>query len=164
MDQFKEQNIRVLVCTDVAARGLDIKGISHVYNYDIPKEAKQYIHRIGRTARAGKEGRAINVLSEMDHDNFSRVLREFDVQIKKTQMPKVERVQIQKVTPQRRTGGFGRGAPRGGPRHGSPRRGGPRRDGHRRDGPRHDGPRRGHSRSGRGSGPRRSGSGPRHHR
>ncbi|MCX6706846.1 MAG: DEAD/DEAH box helicase, partial [Candidatus Woesearchaeota archaeon] len=50
MEQFHAKRVYVLVCTDVAARGLDIKGVSHVYNYDIPKESKQYIHRIGRTA------------------------------------------------------------------------------------------------------------------
>ena len=52
MQKFNEKKVYVLVCTDVAARGLDIKGVSHVYNYDIPKTSKEYIHRIGRTARA----------------------------------------------------------------------------------------------------------------
>ena len=96
MEQFRSQDIRVLVCTDVAARGLDIQGISHVYNYDIPKDSKQYIHRIGRTARAGRNGKAINILSERDHDNFSRVLRDFDVKVEKQQRPKVERVMVKK--------------------------------------------------------------------
>jgi ATP-dependent RNA helicase DeaD len=95
MEMFHSQDINVLVCTDVAARGLDIQGVSHIYNYDIPKEAKQYIHRIGRTARAGNEGKAINLLSEKDHDNFNRVIREHrDVLIKKEERPHVERVQI----------------------------------------------------------------------
>jgi ATP-dependent RNA helicase DeaD len=127
MEQFHAQDIRVLVCTDVAARGLDIKGISHVYNYDIPKEAKQYIHRIGRTARAGKNGRAINILAEFDHDNFSRVLRDFDVKIEKQVMPKVARIMVRKV---QQTDRFGRGGQRGPPRRGQgqgARRGPPRR-------------------------------------
>ena len=62
----------------VAGRGLDIQGVSHVYNYDIPRESKQYIHRIGRTARAGTEGKAINILSKNDHANFMRVLKDTD--------------------------------------------------------------------------------------
>ncbi len=83
-----------MVCTDVAARGLDIKGVSHVYNYDTPKDSKEYIHRIGRTARAGKEGRAISILASRDYDNFSRVLRDNDVTIKKEETPETERVMI----------------------------------------------------------------------
>ncbi|MFH1210531.1 MAG: DEAD/DEAH box helicase, partial [archaeon] len=95
MKQFNDsKKTYVLVCTDVAARGLDIKGVSHVYNYDIPKDGKDYIHRIGRTARAGEEGKAISILSERDHDNFSRVLRDSDVKIVKEQTPYVERVLI----------------------------------------------------------------------
>jgi ATP-dependent RNA helicase DeaD len=92
MKQFHSMNFHVLVCTDVAARGLDIKGVTHIYNYDIPKESKQYIHRIGRTARAGKEGKAINVLSSRDYDDFNRVLRELNLEIEKIEMPEVERV------------------------------------------------------------------------
>ena len=57
---FHSHEVLILVCTDVAARGLDIKNISHVYNYDIPKTSTEYIHRIGRTARAGKEGIAVS--------------------------------------------------------------------------------------------------------
>jgi len=95
MEDFHAKNFQVLVCTEVAARGLDIKGVSHVYNYDIPKEAKQYIHRVGRTARAGADGKAINILSSRDHDNFRRVLREFnDITIKKEPTPQMERVDI----------------------------------------------------------------------
>src|SRR3989344_2040722 len=55
--QFNRSTVCVLVCTDIAARGLHIDNVSHVYNYDIPKDAKDYIHRIGRTARAGEKGK-----------------------------------------------------------------------------------------------------------
>ena len=75
MDKFKSDRVNILVCTDVAARGLDIPGVSHVYNFDIPKDSKEYIHRIGRTARAGKEGMVINILSDRDHTNFSNLFR-----------------------------------------------------------------------------------------
>ncbi len=56
---FKKQEIEILVATDVAARGIDIPGVSHVYNFNLPEVAEAYVHRIGRTARAGKEGEAI---------------------------------------------------------------------------------------------------------
>ena len=63
---FKESKIRVLVATDVAARGLDIQGVTHVINYDFPEQNEDYIHRIGRTGRAGSDGCAITFLTERD--------------------------------------------------------------------------------------------------
>lgn len=96
MQLFHSGKVSVLVCTDVAGRGLDIQGVSHVYNYEIPRESKQYIHRIGRTARAGAEGKAINILSEKDRDNFSSVLRDNDVYIKEMKLPALEKIVIQK--------------------------------------------------------------------
>lgn len=60
LDSFKKGQVRVLVATDIAARGIDVKLISHVINYDLPTEPETYVHRIGRTARAGKEGDAIS--------------------------------------------------------------------------------------------------------
>ncbi len=94
MKQFHAQSVCVLVCTDVAARGLDIPGISHVYNYDIPGDSNDYIHRIGRTARAGEEGYAINILTPSDYDNFRRVMHLKDVRITEKSVPAVKRVQI----------------------------------------------------------------------
>ncbi len=61
---FKEDNVRVLVATDVAARGLDISGVSHVINYDIPHTYDDYVHRIGRTGRAGKTGKALTFIED----------------------------------------------------------------------------------------------------
>ena len=60
---FKNGNLDVLVATDVAARGLDISGVTHVYNYDIPQDPQSYVHRIGRTGRAGKSGQSITFVS-----------------------------------------------------------------------------------------------------
>jgi ATP-dependent RNA helicase DeaD len=96
MKQFHEGRSDVLVCTDVAARGLDINGVSHVYNYDIPRESKQYIHRIGRTARAGKEGKAINIVSRKDNDNFKDVLKFNDVVIRKEKLPALEKAEMKR--------------------------------------------------------------------
>jgi len=61
---FKSGDVRILVATDVAARGIDIPGVSHVYNFDLPQVPESYVHRIGRTARAGAEGRAVSLCAE----------------------------------------------------------------------------------------------------
>jgi ATP-dependent RNA helicase RhlE len=60
LGQFREGKVRVLVATDIAARGIDVSDISHVINYDLPEDPKSYVHRIGRTARAGRLGTAIS--------------------------------------------------------------------------------------------------------
>lgn len=116
IERFHSQKMDVLICTDVAARGLDIKGVTQIYNYDTPNESKQYIHRIGRTARAGNDGIAINLIAEQDHDNFSRVLRDFDVSIKLEEMPYVRRIMTRRITPVR---GFGNNFRRFGDRNNS---------------------------------------------
>ena len=92
IDMFHNNKIDILVASDVAARGLDIKNVSHIINYDIPKTAKEYIHRIGRTARAGKEGKVISLLSEQDHENFRNVLDDRSLVIEKLELPEFERV------------------------------------------------------------------------
>lgn len=94
IEKFHDKKVHVLVCTDVAARGLDIKGVSHIYNYDIPKTSQEYIHRIGRTARAGKNGIAINVVSDRDYDNFRNVTKDKSLNIEAKDVPKVETVRL----------------------------------------------------------------------
>ncbi|MBN2094615.1 MAG: DEAD/DEAH box helicase [Candidatus Aenigmarchaeota archaeon] len=101
MEKFHSKKVGVLVCTDVAARGLDVKGVSHVYNYDSPKDAKEYVHRAGRTARAGKEGMVINLVSGRDTDNFRQVLKEYEFEIAETKMPYVERIRSIRTGDQR---------------------------------------------------------------
>ena len=66
LNKFRNQKFRILVATDIAARGLDIPHIEHVINYDLPQRTEDYIHRIGRTARAGKKGSALSFISEND--------------------------------------------------------------------------------------------------
>jgi superfamily II DNA/RNA helicase len=66
MDAFKRGDFPILVCSDVAARGLDIDDISHVFNFDVPTHAEDYVHRIGRTGRAGREGRAFTLATDED--------------------------------------------------------------------------------------------------
>ncbi len=67
LDKFKAGGFSILVCSDVAARGLDIASMSHVFNFDVPTHAEDYIHRIGRTGRAGKQGRAITIATSEDN-------------------------------------------------------------------------------------------------
>ena len=93
--RFNGSKASVLVCTDVAARGLDIGNVSHIYNVDIPKDAKDYVHRIGRTARAGEEGIAVNLLCDYDHDNFGRVQYEYpEFMIECLERPYLQRIDI----------------------------------------------------------------------
>ncbi|MFT7615787.1 MAG: superfamily II DNA/RNA helicase [Candidatus Woesearchaeota archaeon] len=95
LSTFDKGKAHVLVCTDVAARGLHIDNVSHVYNYEIPNDATDYIHRIGRTARAGKEGIAINLICDRDHENFGRVMDRYrDFAIDKIPKPQIEQVKV----------------------------------------------------------------------
>ena len=68
MSRFRSRNLRILVATNLAARGLDIPAVSHVINYDMPGNLEEYVHRIGRTARMGRPGTAITFVSEWDFD------------------------------------------------------------------------------------------------
>jgi ATP-dependent RNA helicase DeaD len=146
MNLFHSQDVNVLVCTDVAARGLDIKGVSHVYNYDVPNELNNYIHRIGRTARAGADGIAITILASRDYDQFGRLLRTMGVKVERQETPEIQRVPI--IVQERRHGGgrFSRGSSRGG--SGGYSRGGSSRGSSRSGGSRFS---RGGSRDSRGS-------------
>jgi ATP-dependent RNA helicase DeaD len=75
IDSFRKKKYRILVATDVAARGLDIPHIDHVINYDLPQCAEDYIHRIGRTARAGAKGFALNLVTPQDNSKWSAIER-----------------------------------------------------------------------------------------
>ena len=75
MSRFRNNQIKVLVATDVAARGLDVDDISHVFNYDLPDEAEVYVHRVGRTGRAGKTGLAISLVTPREKGRLHSVER-----------------------------------------------------------------------------------------
>ena len=115
---FHSRETLILVCTDVAARGLDIKGVSHIYNFDIPSTPDDYIHRIGRTARAGKNGIAISFVSEGDHGEFRQICKEKKVKIEKEKMPDIKVIPLT----------FSSNADRKKARQGNRGRGGWRRD------------------------------------
>ena len=74
MRDFRSGALEWLVATNVAARGLDIPDIAHVVNYDVPQNAEEYIHRVGRTARAGKEGSAITFVSEWEFNEWEAIV------------------------------------------------------------------------------------------
>ncbi|MCH2164629.1 MAG: DEAD/DEAH box helicase [Marinovum sp.] len=73
LDAFREGQLRILVASDVAARGLDVPSVSHVFNFDVPGHAEDYVHRIGRTGRAGREGKAITICVPRDEKNLGDV-------------------------------------------------------------------------------------------
>jgi ATP-dependent RNA helicase RhlE len=73
MDGFRSGEFRILVATDIAARGLDISHIAHVINYDLPQVPEDYVHRIGRTARAGADGEAVSILTPEDKEMWGRI-------------------------------------------------------------------------------------------
>ena len=84
---FHKGITRILVATNVASRGLDIKNVTHIFNYSIPKDAEDYTNRIGRTARAGESGKVISLLSRDDHGSFRRIINIFSYNIKKMEVP-----------------------------------------------------------------------------
>ncbi len=85
LDGFRDGTIRFLVASDVAARGLDIPNVSHVFNFDVPSHAEDYVHRIGRTGRAGRKGTAVMICNPRDEKNFADVER-----LVKLEIPRIE--------------------------------------------------------------------------
>src|SRR5205085_748514 len=81
LDRFKSEEINILVASDVAARGLDIKGVSHVFNYDVPWHPDDYTHRIGRTGRAGKTGVAITLATNADAEAIEAIEKSSSMKI-----------------------------------------------------------------------------------
>jgi superfamily II DNA/RNA helicase len=73
LDRFKNDEVDILVASDVAARGLDIKGVSHIFNYDVPWHPDDYVHRIGRTGRAGRTGIAITLVGREDAESIENI-------------------------------------------------------------------------------------------
>jgi ATP-dependent RNA helicase DeaD len=84
---FVAGRTHVLVATNVAARGLDIPNVSHVFNYDLPEDTETYVHRIGRTARAGKDGVAITLVSGEEAKDFGKIQRSLPVKANERRLP-----------------------------------------------------------------------------
>ncbi len=92
LERFKADQIKILVCSDVAARGIDISDLSHVFNFDIPTSSDDYIHRIGRTGRAGKSGRAYSLATVAEAKYISSISKLDGINLTAVSVPDVETI------------------------------------------------------------------------
>lgn len=101
LEIFKNKKLRILFATDIAARGLDIDGISCVINFDLPRSPNDYIHRIGRTGRAGKSGMAISFVGHEDKDHFALIEKRSQIKLEREQ---IEGFELKGETPVKQKG------------------------------------------------------------
>jgi ATP-dependent RNA helicase DeaD len=92
LHKFKKVMINILVATDVAARGIDVHNLTHVINYSLPQDPESYVHRIGRTGRAGKEGNAITFITPAEYRKLQFIQRSAKTDIRKAKLPRVKDV------------------------------------------------------------------------
>ncbi len=85
--KFKQKQVNILIATDVAARGIDVNNLTHVINYSLPQDSESYVHRIGRTGRAGNQGTAITFISSSEYRQFRAMEREVKAEIRKEMLP-----------------------------------------------------------------------------
>ncbi len=90
LEKFKKGKIHILVATDVAARGIDVSNLTHVINYSLPQDPESYVHRIGRTGRAGQEGMAITFITPSEYKRLMFIQRMAKTEIKKSTVPRVK--------------------------------------------------------------------------
>ncbi|MFJ7978197.1 DEAD/DEAH box helicase [Peribacillus sp. JNUCC 23] len=95
MKSFREAAIQVLVATDVAARGLDVEGVTHVFNYDIPEDTESYIHRIGRTGRAGEHGLAVTFVAAKDEEELMEIEKGIHLKLERR---RIEGIKVNEAT------------------------------------------------------------------
>ncbi|MCK9292717.1 MAG: DEAD/DEAH box helicase [archaeon] len=96
IDRYQKEKSAILVSTDVSARGIHIDDLDFIYNFDLPKDRNQYIHRIGRTARAGKDGKAISFLHKEEVREFLQMAKKFDFIIEEQKLPDFKIINIVK--------------------------------------------------------------------
>ena len=94
LERFKRDEITILIASDVAARGLDIVDLSHVFNFDVPFHAEDYVHRIGRTGRAGREGRSFTLAAPEDGKSVAAITKLIGREIPATTIPGIETVEL----------------------------------------------------------------------
>ena len=120
LEGFREGTLRFLIASDVAARGLDVPAVSHVFNFDVPSHAEDYVHRIGRTGRAGRKGKAMMICVPKDEKNFAAIEKLIQKEIPRIENPlgetevepSVDATEEKKDSKSRRSrGGRGRGKP-----------------------------------------------------
>ena len=102
LGEFRSAKTPILVATDVAARGIDIPGVSHVLNYELPNVPEQYVHRIGRTARAGRDGIAIAFCAEDERDYLKDICKKTDAEFERLALPDNFRAVVEGVGPTKR--------------------------------------------------------------
>ena len=95
LDRFRAGDLRILVASDVAARGLDIEGLSHVFNFDVPQTAEDYVHRIGRTGRAGRGGRAFTIATASDGRYLDGITRLIGREIPRVQSDESQNIEAE---------------------------------------------------------------------
>jgi superfamily II DNA/RNA helicase len=126
LEKFKRGDVTILVASDVAARGLDIVGLSHVFNFDVPLHAEDYVHRIGRTGRAGREGRAFTLATPHEGKYADAIVRLIGKEIPRIEIEGIGQSEFEAGDGKRRRGrsGYRHEA------HGKPERREPRGDRH----------------------------------
>ena len=112
LDKFKKGEVTLLICSDVAARGIDIAGLSHVFNFDVPFHAEDYVHRIGRTCRAGREGRALMLATPYEGKELNAIIQLIGKDIPRIEIDGVLQLAFEEGDARRRRGRSGRGAPK----------------------------------------------------
>ena len=120
--EFREGHTRVLVATDIAARGLDVDSVSHVINYDVPAAPEDYVHRVGRTGRAGKQGKAITIVTPVDELSMKAIERLIGQPVKRVVREGFGGLEVVASSPRKPFVPFGRSS-RGGVRSFRPQRG-----------------------------------------
>ena len=103
LDGFRDGSLRLLVASDVAGRGLDIPSVSHVFNFDVPRHAEDYVHRIGRTGRAGREGKAVTICSGREGKALDAIEKLIQKEIPRLNSPIKEEPEAERRKPARKT-------------------------------------------------------------
>jgi superfamily II DNA/RNA helicase len=120
-DRFKKDEITILVASDVAARGLDVKGVSHVVNFDVPWQPDDYIHRIGRTGRAGAKGIAITLATREDNEAISAIEKLTGIKLPRSDGEQQAAAAVEEEAPREERPAKGRGRSRERPREKAPK-------------------------------------------
>jgi superfamily II DNA/RNA helicase len=115
LERFKQGELRLLVCSDVAARGIDIGGLSHVFNFDVPFHAEDYVHRIGRTGRAGLSGRAFTLATVEEDEALAAIEKLIGKPIPRIQVEGLDPVSLDVMAERPKGRGRGRGRGRAAP-------------------------------------------------
>lgn len=105
MEDFRSGRLQLLVASDLAARGLDVKDVTHIFNLDLPVDAKDYLHRVGRTGRANEAGTAISIITQKELSSIKKYAKEFkiDIQLKEVHLGKLVTPRSLKATAQKRS-------------------------------------------------------------